>query len=234
MENFNYILNDSFSNVSGTDEFPLSYRSSGNRVEQLKKALRVLGEPIDEVDYGFQTRAALTNLGYTPFVNNKKDFNKIILRAYSFGGKKSITLTEPQMRLLYEKEIPFSKRSKSARDLTTAWYRSFKRHGKFGKNPDFEKWARRQPKGISFEKWLKRQGIKERRSGWGGRIFDTALGWLQLRTKGIGDTEGAPSKGEPTPRDAGIPTAVKVIGGIALGSALIYLVATAIAKQRAA
>lgn len=112
-----------FLNAVGNDEFSLGYGSKGGRVEQLKQALNVLGATIDETDFGDQTRNALKRLGYQPLVLDEKKFNEIILRAYQYGGKKTMTLTEPQMRALYEKEVSLARRDKVTFEV---W---LKRHG---------------------------------------------------------------------------------------------------------
>jgi hypothetical protein len=100
-----------FSNATGNDEFALAVGSKGARVEQLKQALVILGESIDEENFGDQTRTALVHLGYPPAVLDEPHFNEIILRAYAIG-KKKITLTEPEMRALYMKEVSPERRAK--------------------------------------------------------------------------------------------------------------------------
>lgn len=109
MDNFNNVVSESFSNSYGNDEFAIGMGSKGARVEQLKKALTVLGEDVDEKDFGAKTRNALIRLNYPPSIIDANKFNEIILRAYKVG-KKEITLTEPQLRALYEKEVSVSRR----------------------------------------------------------------------------------------------------------------------------
>jgi hypothetical protein len=101
-----------FRNAYGDDEFPIMNGSSGAKVEQLKQALRVLGQNIDEEDFSSQTKKALEALKYPTVVMDENKFNEIILRAYHYGGKKSVTLTEPEMRALWMEEVSPERRDK--------------------------------------------------------------------------------------------------------------------------
>jgi hypothetical protein len=124
-----YVTMREFYEAVGNDEFPIMLGSAGVRVEQLKQALRVLGAKIDEENFGSQTKEALKQFGYTEgWVINEPKFNDIVLRAYEFGGKKKIELTEPQLRALYEKEVPSWKRDKKTFEK---WLKKEQRDGKF-------------------------------------------------------------------------------------------------------
>jgi len=190
-DRFSHIVQD-FRNAYGDDDFPIMLGSSGKKVEQLKEALRVLGGSIDEEDFGNQTKKALTSFEYPTAILDEKKFNEIILRAYHYGGKKSITLTEPQMRALWMEEVSPERRDN-----------------------------------VTFEKWLKRQGVKVKIKEGGQKVFDVLFGWLQMRTRGIGNTGGVPSGQQPVDTsggwftktaDGGVPTGVWVVGGaLALG-----------------
>jgi len=102
-----------FLNAVGDDNFSLALGSAGAKTEQLKQALRILGSNIVEMNFGTQTRDALIANGYPPAINDEATFNSIILRAYA-ANKKLITLTVPELRALYEQDVPEAKRS----DLT--------------------------------------------------------------------------------------------------------------------
>lgn len=207
-DRFSYIVQD-FRNAYGDDEFPMMLGSSGKRVEQLKEALRVLGETIDEDedDFGSQTKKALTRLEYPNVIMDEKKFNEIILHAYAYGGKKSgkIVLTEPEMKALWMQEVSPERRDK-----------------------------------VTFEIWLKRQGVQAKVKAGGEKLFDVLFGWLQMRTRGAGNTSGMPNN-QPVDTtggwfsktsDGSIPTGVWVVSGsIAFGLG-IWGVATLIKKNK--
>lgn len=239
MDKFRYIAKDSFSNAVGNDAFPLVYGSAGSRVVQLQQALRVLGETVDETNFGDQTRTALQHLGYGVGVYDQNKLNEIVLRAYNVS-KKQITLTEPQMRALYEKEVPLSSRPKTATQLMLDWAKSTDKFGKLGKNPNYDKWKKKHDTGISFEDWLKRQKIKTNVLSGGQKAFDVLFGWLQMKARGVGSTTGAPSE-QPVDTSTGgwfsrtddgsIPVGYKVAGGVLIAGLAIWGI-SAIAKRK--
>lgn len=183
--NTDYIVQD-FYNATGNDEFPLALGSMGSRTEHLKQALNILGESVSEENFGTQTRTALTHLGYPPAVNDENKFNEIVLRAYQIG-KKQITLTEPEMRALYLKEVPKDKQA----TLT------------------FEKWLKRQ--NLKAKVTVGGKQVFDVLFGW-LQLRAKGVG----STGGVSEQPVPTSGGFFTSRDGEIPKGYYFVGGTIL------------------
>lgn len=209
-DRFSYIVKDFF-NAYGDDEFPIMLGSSGKRVEQLKEALRVLGETIDkdEDDFGSQTKKALTRLEYPTVIMDEKKFNEIILHAYNYGGKKSgkIVLTEPEMKALWMQEV-----SPERRDKVT-----------------FEAWLKRQGLKSKINEGGKKVfdvlfGWLQMRARGAGNTSGLPSGQQPVDTSSSGWFNKT--------ADGSIPDGYKIIGGAAILGLGIWGVSSLIKKSR--
>ena len=199
-----YNMNDNFQTIAST----FNYNASGNdnistglvigskdplggndgNVGDLQRALNKLGgKPKLTVDgkFGTDTKSSVKSLNYSYPVNSTT-FYKILSDANKDDASSIATMSEADMKKLWEKDKA--------------------KFGKLGKEPNFDKWIKRQ-KTLA--------GIKD----FGKGLFTVAGDWLKQKSAGspTGDDYQAPEP-EDTSRIWGMPAPIVYVGSaIAVG-----------------